>query len=135
MLKMMKNMDEFALHSVLWHLTRFSLLLTAEHFYLRRSQLWFYLCLPQVGACTSIFLSPSVFVCYVTRPISVESLHFSILIIIIAPEPTMLLPITHSRSFTTSNLSLLHGTCLHLQLLPELQRPLLLLFPHYRGLI
>ncbi|KAG2740890.1 hypothetical protein P692DRAFT_20880764 [Suillus brevipes Sb2] len=56
-----------------------------------------------------------VFVCYVTRPISVESPHFSILIIIIAPEPTILPPTTPSRSFTTFNPSLLHDTCLRPQ--------------------
>jgi hypothetical protein len=32
---------------------------TAEHFCLRRRQLWFYLRLPQVGACTSIFTLPA----------------------------------------------------------------------------
>ncbi|KAG2747181.1 hypothetical protein P692DRAFT_20875796 [Suillus brevipes Sb2] len=56
---------------------------TAEHFCLRRRQLWFYWRLPQAGA--------------------LESLH-------ITQELTMLSPITPSRSFTTSldNLQTIH---------------------------
>jgi hypothetical protein len=65
-------------NSVLWHLTQFSLLPTAEHFCLRRVLV------------RPFFLSPSVFVCYVTRPVSVESLHFSIFIIIIGTSSVTL---------------------------------------------
>jgi hypothetical protein len=95
---------------------------TAEHFCLRRRQLWFYLRLPQAGAGTSIFFVPlslrmlchsphlsrvsahrSVF-CYYLHP------YMLTISTLTAPELTMLSPITPSRSFTTSldNLQTIH---------------------------